>query len=88
VRFAIRSREEAQAYLAHPVLGPRLRELTCIVNRLEGRSLHEIFGSPDDLKFRSCMTLFSQVAPENREFLEALDKYSASRPDPLTLVRL
>ncbi|MGZ9116799.1 MAG: DUF1810 domain-containing protein, partial [Methylocystis sp.] len=55
-RYAIHSRAEAAAYLAHPVLGPRLKECVGLVNKVEGRSAHEIFGSPDDLKFHSSMT--------------------------------
>jgi len=62
-RYAVRSLEEAKAYLAHPVLGDRLRECTAIVAALEGRSAREIFGWPDDLKLRSSMTLFSRAAP-------------------------
>src|SRR3954469_25755775 len=58
-RYAIRDRDEARAYDAHPVLGPRLRECTALVNAVEGRTAHQIFGSPDDVKFRSSMTLFS-----------------------------
>ena len=84
-RFAITSRNEAQAYLQHPILGPRLRECTRLVNLIDGRSLHEIFGSPDDLKFRSSMTLFAHATAENREFLYALEKYFASEFDPATL---
>ncbi|TLY64180.1 MAG: DUF1810 domain-containing protein [Gammaproteobacteria bacterium] len=60
--YAIGSLEEARAYLAHPVLGPRLRECTGLVNRIEGRSVEAIFGYPDHLKFRSCMTLFARAA--------------------------
>src|SRR6476661_234910 len=59
-RYAIASRAEAEAYLAHPILGPRLLALTRIVNALEGRSVHAIFGSPDDMKFHSAMTLFAE----------------------------
>src|SRR6188474_2984892 len=58
-KYAIVSREEASAYLEHPVLGPRLRECTKLVNRVEGRTLNQIFGYPDDLKFRSSMSLFA-----------------------------
>jgi len=83
--FAISSLDEAQAYLLHPVLGPRLRECTELVNRVDGRSLPEIFGSPDDLKFRSCMTLFAHATAENHEFLNALRKYSAGEFDSATL---
>src|SRR5207237_9829521 len=60
--YAIGSLEEARAYLAHPVLGPRLRECTGLVNRIEGRSVEAIFGYPDHLKVRSCMTLFARAA--------------------------
>jgi uncharacterized protein (DUF1810 family) len=74
-RFAIRSLEEAQSYLAHPILGPRLIELTGLVNAVESRSAHEIFGDPDDLKFHASMTLFATARPEERAFSEALRKY-------------
>jgi uncharacterized protein (DUF1810 family) len=86
--FAIASLDEAHAYLQHPVLGPRLRECTQLVNLVEGRSLYEIFGPPDDLKFRSSMTLFANATAENREFLDALRKYSAGEFDPATLALL
>ncbi len=84
-RYAIGSRAEAQAYLAHPVLGPRLLECTALVNAVEGRSLHQIFGSPDDLKFRSCMTLFAACASDPAPFDEALQKYCDGQPDARTL---
>jgi len=87
-RFAIASREEAGAFLAHPILGPRLIECTRLVNLVEGSTIAQIFGSPDDMKFRSSMTLFSQIAPENRVFTEALERYFRGQPDPLTLDRL
>jgi len=87
-RFAIASRAEAKAYLAHPVLGPRLRECTRLVNEVEGHGIEEIFGHPDYLKFRSCMTLFVQASPEDRLFADALRKYFAGEYDPLTLERL
>jgi uncharacterized protein (DUF1810 family) len=83
-RYAIGSLAEARAYLAHPVLGPRLVECTALVNRVEGRSAHEIFGSPDDLKFRSCMTLFALAQPAAPVFREALEKYFGGAPDPRT----
>mgnify|MGYP000400266344 FL=1 len=83
-RYAISSREEAEAYLAHPVLGPRLRECTEIVNGIEGRSANEIFGSPDDLKFRSSMTLFCEVADDSEPFRTALESYY-DESDPKTL---
>ena len=76
-KYAIASAEEAKAYLAHTVLGPRLRECTRLVLAIEGRSLHEIFGSPDDLKFRSSMALFAENAADNRLFAAALDKYGS-----------
>jgi uncharacterized protein (DUF1810 family) len=84
-RFSISSRQEAAAYLAHPVLGPRLHECTSLVNLIQGRSAHDVFGYPDDLKFRSSMTLFANVAPDNAAFTEALARYYDSEPDPRTL---
>ena len=80
-KFAIGSLEEAKAYLEHPVLGPRLIECTELVNGVAGRNSHEIFGYPDDLKFRSCMTLFSKADPNNEVFKRALDKYFGSEGD-------
>jgi uncharacterized protein (DUF1810 family) len=73
-KYGISSQAEAGAYLRHPVLGPRLHECTRLVNRIEGYSIDEIFGYPDNLKFRSCMTLFANAGPDNAEFLEALQK--------------
>jgi uncharacterized protein (DUF1810 family) len=84
-RYAISSRAEAVAYLEHPLLGARLLECTGSVNAVEGRSIHEIFGSPDDMKFRSSMTLFAQAAPDGASFAEALDKYFGGEPDARTL---
>jgi uncharacterized protein (DUF1810 family) len=84
-RFAIRSLDEARAYLAHPVLGPRLRECTSAVIEVEGRSAHDIFGSPDDLKLRSCATLFAAVSPAGSEWARLLDKYFDGQPDYATL---
>lgn len=86
--FAISSRAEAEAYLQHPILGPRLIECTKLVNRIEGRSAFDIFGSPDDLKFRSSMTLFAEAAPDEPAFKKALQKYFAGEPDRRTLDRL
>jgi len=86
--YAIQSLDEAQAFLQHPVLGQRLRECTAIVNAIEGRSIHAIFGSPDDLKFRSSMTLFAQASEGNELFISALEKYFDGKPDPLTLQRI
>jgi len=81
-RYAIGSLDEARAYLAHPLLGERLRRCTGLVNRLEGRSAQQIFGHPDDLKFRSSMTLFARAAAGAAEpFEEALTKYFAGEKD-------
>jgi uncharacterized protein (DUF1810 family) len=92
VHFALRSLEEARAYALHPLLGPRLRLATELVNAVAERSIEEILGSPDDLKFRSCMTLFARAYRDNggdpAPFDRALDKYFAGAPDPLTLARL
>jgi uncharacterized protein (DUF1810 family) len=87
-KFAISSLEEAEAYLKHPILCLRLRECTRLVNLVEGRSIDEIFGSPDDLKFRSSMTLFAEATPDNQVFHEALRKYFGGKPDRSTLERL
>ena len=86
--YAISGREEAAAYLAHPILGLRLEECTRLVIQVEGRPIGRIFGYPDDLKFRSSMTLFARAAADNRLFLEALQKYFGGEQDPLTLARL
>lgn len=83
--YGIASREEAVAYLEHPVLGSRLRECTRAVNAVQGRTAHEIFGSPDDLKFRSSMTLFAHVTQDNADFVQPLDRYYAGEPDARTL---
>ena len=84
--YGISGIEEARAYLAHPLLGSRLDLCTRIVLASQSPSLHAIFGSPDDLKFRSCMTLFSLAAddPEN-PFRPALDRWCGGRPDEQTL---
>jgi uncharacterized protein (DUF1810 family) len=86
--YAISSRSEAAAYVAHPVLGPRLRECTQLVTAVEGRSIEEIMGYPDDLKFRSSMTLFAHATTENSDFLAALNKYFDGKEDELTVRRL
>jgi uncharacterized protein (DUF1810 family) len=83
--YAISSRAEAEAYWEHPVLGPRLAECTNLVNLVEGRSIQDIFGSTDAMKFRSSMTLFVQAAWNTGVFGDALDKYFAGQPDRLTL---
>ena len=85
--YAVESLEEARAYLAHPVLGVRLRECCQAVMDAQGKSAHDIFGSPDDLKFRSSMTLFDMAAP-NDVFRTALEKYFDGAVDPFTLQNL
>ncbi|AXC14473.1 NTP pyrophosphohydrolase [Acidisarcina polymorpha] len=89
-RYAISGLQEAAAYLAHPVLGPRLRECTAIVNGIQNRSIEDIFGYPDHLKFRSSVTLFQQAQTQRREaqqdvFSDALAKYFQGQPDRATL---
>ena len=86
--YAIASRAEAAAYLAHPVLGPRLIECTHLVNAVPGTSAEQIFGAVDAAKFRSCMTLFAAVAPEHTEFTDALQKYFHGAADAATLERI
>jgi len=83
-RFAVASAEEAKAYLAHPTLGPRLRQCTALVNAIEGRTIGEILGSPDDLKFCSSMTLFGAVS-RDPDFLQAIAKYYDGLQDQRTL---
>jgi uncharacterized protein (DUF1810 family) len=88
VHYGIASLEEARAYLRHELLGPRLRECARLVNEVQGRSVSEIFGSPDDLKLRSSMTLFARATDDNDEFLALLDKYYDGQQDQLTAARL
>jgi uncharacterized protein (DUF1810 family) len=87
-RYAIRSEDEARAYLAHPVLGQRLIECAEAVLAIEGRSAGEIMGSPDDLKLRSCATLFAHFSPAGSIFHRLLDKYYSSEPDKATLLEI
>ncbi|HEX4302993.1 MAG TPA: DUF1810 domain-containing protein [Rhizomicrobium sp.] len=87
VRYAIASRDEARAYLAHPVLGARLREGTQAVLEVEGRSVRQIFGSPDDMKFHSSMTLFDAAAAGD-VFDAALAKYFGGARDKGTVARI
>ena len=90
-RYAIASLAQARAYLAHEPLGARLLECTALVNAVTARPVGEIFGYPDDLKFRSCMTLFAHAAPDaarTAPFRAALQKYFAGEEDPLTRERL
>jgi uncharacterized protein (DUF1810 family) len=84
-RYGISSLEEARAYLRHDLLGPRLHECARLVNEVRGRSIAEIFGSPDDLKLCSSMTLFGRAADDNGDFVAVLTKYYEGRQDPLTL---
>ena len=83
--FGLQSRDEAAAYLAHPVLGPRLRDCVGRVLAVGGRGAHDIFGSPDDLKLRSCLTLFREIDGAGGDFGKALDKYFDGEPDAATL---
>ena len=85
-RYSVKSLAETEAYLAHPVLGPRLVECAEAALRIEGRSAEEIFGSPDDLKLRSCATLFAFVSPEGSVFHRLIDKYFHGRSDDRTLL--
>ncbi len=87
-RFALWSLDETVAYLAHSVLGQRLRECSVLVAGVEGRSIAEIFGHPDDMKFRSSMTLFSRAAPQEPIFAACLQKYFGGEPDLQTLAKL
>ena len=86
--YGLASLEEAEEYSRHPILGPRLTQCTQLVIQLDGRTLEELLGHPDDLKFRSSMTLFAEATPDNRIFVEALQKYCDGQPDRLTLERL
>jgi len=83
--FAIHSIAEARAYLEHPLLGSRLRECTHVLIVLSGKTAQEILGAPDNMKFRSCMTLFARATPGEAIFNQALDKYFNGEEDPLTL---
>ena len=87
-RYAISSLAEARAYLHHELLGPRLHECAQLVNAVQGRSISDIFGSPDDLKVRSSMTLFAHATEDNGDFVELLERYYGGKEDPLTLERL
>jgi uncharacterized protein (DUF1810 family) len=84
-RYALAGIAEARAYLEHPTLGARLRECTQRLLAVEGRTAHAIFGSPDDLKLRSCLTLFARAAPGEPLFAAALAKYFGAAGDPLTV---
>ncbi|MEE6138277.1 DUF1810 domain-containing protein [Mycobacterium sp. 050128] len=88
VHYGISSLQEARAYLGHEVLGPRLHECTRLVNRVRGRSITQIFGTPDDLKLRSSMTLFALATDDRQDFLTLLDIYYRGEQDALTLAQL
>ena len=87
-RYALGSLDEARAYLAHPVLGQRLRDCVRLVLEIEGRDAHAIFGSPDDMKFRSALTLFARAAPHEALFRDALVKYYGGAEDAATVAKL
>jgi uncharacterized protein (DUF1810 family) len=83
--YAISSLDEARAYLAHDMLGPRLRECSRLVAAIDGRSVDQIFGWPDNLKLRSSMTLFAHATDDNAEFRAVLDKFFDGEDDPATV---
>ena len=87
-KFSISSLKEATAYLRHPILGPRLLQCTELVTQTTGRTIKQILGPTDSLKFRSSMTLFAHATTENQVFEDTLQKYYAGRYDPLTLAQL
>jgi len=83
--YALKNLDEARRYLAHPILGERLRECCNALLRVQGRTAYQIFGSPDDLKLKSCMTLFSEAAEEPEVFTEVLEEYFKGQKDQRTL---
>ncbi len=87
-RYAITSRDEAAAYLLHPVLGPRVEKCATAMLAHADRSARQILGSPDDMKLRSSMTLFAAVAPEPTLYRQVLEQFYAGQADPATLQRL
>lgn len=87
-RYALASRDEAAAYLAHPVLGDRLRQCAALVLAAPGATVEQLFGHPDNMKFHSSMTLFAAVSGADPVFSQNLDKYFGGAPDTLTLSRL
>jgi uncharacterized protein (DUF1810 family) len=88
LHYGISSLEEARAYLAHDVLGPRLRECARLVAAIDDRSAADIFGFPDDLKVRSSMTLFARATEDNADFIAVLDKFYNGEEDPVTVAQL
>ena len=87
-RFGIESLDEARAYWVHPILGPRLKECAQLVLGTTGKSAHDIFGSPDDMKLHSCMTLFAEAAVAEPVFGLVLERFYDGRPDARTLALL
>jgi uncharacterized protein (DUF1810 family) len=87
-KFAIASRTEAEAYLRHPLLGTRLRKCTALIYAVQGRTIEQILHAPDDMKFRSSLTLFAHATSDNSIFLDALKKYFSGAFDPRTLEQL
>ncbi len=87
-RYALGSLDEARAYLAHPVLGPRLVQCAWLVNGVQGRTANAVFGSPDDVKFHSSMTLFALAQPGEAVFRQALDTYFGGAMDPMTVEKV
>src|SRR5206468_6854398 len=83
--YGIASAQEALAYWGHPVLGPRLKECTELVNAVDGKTALQVFGSPDDLKFCSSMTLFERIVPQEPAFAQAIDKYFGGQRDARTI---
>lgn len=88
IHYGIASADEARAYLAHGVLGPRLRECTRLVAQIDDRSIEEIFGWPDLMKVRSSMTLFTRSTDDNADFRSVLEKFYGGQEDPVTVARL
>ena len=87
-KFAIASSDEAAAYLAHAVLGARLRECSALVAAIDDKEIGDIFGGPDDMKFHSSMTLFAEIAPDEALFQDCINKFFDGVPDEATLDRL
>lgn len=85
IHYGIADIEEARQYLRHPILGPRIKECVQLVLLHPQRTPHAIFGSPDDMKFHSCLTLFMQAAPDEPVFVKALDTFYDGKPDEMTL---
>jgi uncharacterized protein (DUF1810 family) len=87
-KYAITSADEAAAYLAHPLLGQRLRECSALVAAIDDKEIGDIFGAPDDMKFHSSMTLFAEVAPDEAVFQDCINKFFDGVPDQATVERL